>query len=91
MTASREARLNGQEAFDFIFADKDSDEKGIIDEEEEFESSSESEFEDKLNDVNGKPEISGPLTAPRARGRVRAGGFDPAPCFMLCHTATDYS
>ena len=91
MAASREARLNGREAFDFIFADKDSDEKGIIDEEEEFESSSESEFEDKLNDVNGKPEISGPLTAPRARGRVRAGGFYPAPYFMLYHTATDYS
>ena len=44
MAASGEARLNGQEAFDFIFADKDSDEKGIIDEEEEFESSSESDL-----------------------------------------------
>ena len=44
MAASREARLNGQEAFDFIFADKDSDEKGIIDEEEKFESSSESDL-----------------------------------------------
>ena len=56
MAASREARLNAQEALSFIFADKDSDEEGIVDEEEEFELSSESEFEDELDDVNGKPE-----------------------------------
>ena len=56
MAASREARLNAQEALNFIFADKDSDEEGIVDEEEEFELSSESEFEDELDDVNGKPE-----------------------------------
>ena len=30
MAASREARLNGQEAFDFIFAGKDSYEKGLL-------------------------------------------------------------
>ena len=41
MATSREARPNAQEALDFIFADKDSDKEGIIDEEEEFESSSE--------------------------------------------------
>ena len=34
MSASREAKLNVQEALDFIFADEDSDEAGIIDEEE---------------------------------------------------------
>ena len=34
MAASREARLNAQEALSFIFADKDSDEEGIVDEEE---------------------------------------------------------
>ena len=37
MAASAEARLNAQEALDFIFADENSDEEGIIDEEEEFE------------------------------------------------------
>ena len=62
VAASREARLNAQEALDLNFADKDSDEEGI-DEEEEFESSSESEFEDELGDINGEPEISGPLPA----------------------------
>ena len=41
MATSREARLNAQEVLDFIFADKDSDKEGIIDEVEEFESSSE--------------------------------------------------
>ena len=56
IVASREARLNAQEALNFIFADKDSDEEGIVDEEEEFELSSESEFEDELDVVNGKPE-----------------------------------
>ena len=54
MAVLREARINAQEAVDFIFADEDSDEEDIIDEEEEFESSSESEFEDELNDVIGK-------------------------------------
>ena len=34
IAASREARLNAQEALNFIFADKDSDEEGIVDEEE---------------------------------------------------------
>ena len=74
MAASAEARRNAQEALDFIFADEYSDEEGIIDEEEEFESSSESEFEEELDDVNGEPEILGPLSAPRARGRVRTRG-----------------
>ena len=46
--ASREARLNAQEALDFILADKESDEEGIINEEEEFESSSESELFGKV-------------------------------------------
>ena len=32
IAASREARLNAQEALNFIFADKDSDEEGIVDE-----------------------------------------------------------
>ena len=40
MAASIEARLNTQEALDFIFADDKFDEEGIIDEEEEFEASS---------------------------------------------------
>ena len=39
--ASGEARLNVQEALDFIFADKDSDQEGRIDEEEKFELNSE--------------------------------------------------
>ena len=39
--ASGEARLNIQETLDFIFADKDSDEEGRIDEEEKFELNSE--------------------------------------------------
>ena len=34
MVASTEARLNTQEALDFIFADEDSDEEDVIDEEE---------------------------------------------------------
>ena len=71
MATSIEAGLNAQEALDFIFADEDSDEEGIIDEEEEFESSSENAFEDELDDVNGEPEISGPLPGPRARGGVQ--------------------
>ena len=54
--------------FQIIFADEDSDEEGIIDEEEEFESSFESDFEDELDNVNGEPEISRSLPAPRARG-----------------------
>lgn len=41
MTPSKEARLNAEEALDFIFADENSDEEGIIDEKEEFESVSE--------------------------------------------------
>ena len=66
MVASREARLNAQEALDFILSDKDFDEKGIIGEEEEFESSTESEFEYELDDINVEPEMSGTL-APRTR------------------------
>ena len=61
-------------SFRFYFCRENSDDEDIIEEEEEFESSSESDFEDELDDVNGKSETSGPLLSPRARGRVRASG-----------------
>ena len=62
----KRGQTNAQEALNFIFADEDSDEEGVIE-----ESSTERKFEDKLDDVNGEPEMSGPLPAPRARGQVQ--------------------
>ena len=87
MATSREATLNIQESLDLTFTDQDPDEKGIIDEEEEFESISENELFEKLCYLKDICKES----------RYQCGSYEkkpelcPAPRFMVYHATINYS